>query len=217
MMHLLHRLPMGRKFLLTLLLPLLAGLILSSVLSGQIVKRLAKRGIETPFDIQALAIPDAIAGRDIYYDQLGRENVEVRDLLEEILTHPRSLEAGVREAIHRYLKLFWINSGPYNNLTARKFVLNLDRATLREAVRHVEPTLRERELGSGQVVGRCPLGTHLASQVHTDPVTGGEVGARFSPGATSGLELPHARASLRARSRPQQPRRRARARRVLPR
>ena len=26
--------------------------------------------------------------------------------------------------IQRYTKLFWINSGPYNNLTARKFVLN---------------------------------------------------------------------------------------------
>ena len=25
--------------------------------------------------------------------------------------------------IQRYTKLFWINTGPYNNLTARKFVL----------------------------------------------------------------------------------------------
>ena len=28
--------------------------------------------------------------------------------------------------IRRYTKLFWINSGPYNNVTARKFVLRLD-------------------------------------------------------------------------------------------
>ena len=28
-----------------------------------------------------------------------------------------------REAIVRYTKLFWINTGPYNNLTAQKFVL----------------------------------------------------------------------------------------------
>ena len=27
--------------------------------------------------------------------------------------------------IQRYTKLFWINNGPYNNLTARKFVLNV--------------------------------------------------------------------------------------------
>ena len=29
--------------------------------------------------------------------------------------------------IRRYTKLFWINTGPYNNLTARKFILRLTR------------------------------------------------------------------------------------------
>ena len=29
--------------------------------------------------------------------------------------------------MRRYTKLFWINSGPYNNLTARKFVLQPER------------------------------------------------------------------------------------------
>jgi dipeptidyl-peptidase-3 len=68
----------------------------------------------------------AIAGRDIYYDQRYVHNLEMRDVLESIITTP--LEAGtvdskVLEDIGRYTKLFWLNTGPYNNLTARKFVL----------------------------------------------------------------------------------------------
>ncbi len=65
----------------------------------------------------------ALAGRDIYYDQRYRHSLEMRELLEEILTHPQGVDPKVLAEIRRYTKLFWINSGPYNNLTARKFVL----------------------------------------------------------------------------------------------
>src|SRR6186997_2764207 len=65
----------------------------------------------------------ALAGRDIYYDQRYAHNLEMRDLLEEILTHADGVEAETLAEIRRYTKLFWINSGPYNNLTARKFVM----------------------------------------------------------------------------------------------
>src|SRR3954454_2549247 len=65
----------------------------------------------------------AIAGRDIYYDQRYAHNLAMREVLEEILTHPQGIEADTLTAIQRYTKLFWINTGPYNNLTARKFVL----------------------------------------------------------------------------------------------
>jgi dipeptidyl-peptidase III len=65
----------------------------------------------------------AIAGRDIYYDQRYAHNLEMRDLLEEILTHAAGIDAETFAEIERYTKLFWINSGPYNNLTARKFLL----------------------------------------------------------------------------------------------
>jgi dipeptidyl-peptidase-3 len=67
----------------------------------------------------------ALAGRDIYYDQRYRHNLGMRDILEEILTHPAGIDAATLAEITRYTKLFWINTGPYNNLTARKFVLNL--------------------------------------------------------------------------------------------
>ena len=65
----------------------------------------------------------ALAGRDIYYDQRYAHNLEMRDVLEEILTHPAGVDPQTLAEIQRYTKLFWLNTGPYNNLTARKFVL----------------------------------------------------------------------------------------------
>ncbi len=66
----------------------------------------------------------AIAGRDIYIDQKHRDALAMRGVLEAILTHPQGIDATTLGEIRRYTKLFWINNGPYNNLTARKFVLN---------------------------------------------------------------------------------------------
>src|SRR5579872_5160555 len=65
----------------------------------------------------------AIAGRDIFYDQRYSHNLEMRDVLEAIVSHGAHVDAAVLAEIQRYTKLFWINSGPYNNLTSRKFVL----------------------------------------------------------------------------------------------
>ncbi|MEZ5317330.1 MAG: hypothetical protein R2752_08030 [Vicinamibacterales bacterium] len=65
----------------------------------------------------------AIAGRDIYYDQRYAHGLEMRDVFEAVLRHPNGVDPATLEAIRHYAKLFWLNSGPYNNLTARKFVL----------------------------------------------------------------------------------------------
>ena len=65
----------------------------------------------------------ALAGRDIYYDQRYAHNLEMRNVLEEIISHPDGIDPATLAEIQRYTKLFWINTGPYNNLTARKFVL----------------------------------------------------------------------------------------------
>ena len=65
----------------------------------------------------------AIAGRDIYYDQRYAHNLAMRDVLEAIVTRDADVDVLAREEIRRYTKLFWLNTGPYNNLTARKFVL----------------------------------------------------------------------------------------------
>jgi dipeptidyl-peptidase-3 len=74
----------------------------------------------------------AIAGRDIFYDQRYAHNLEMRDVVEAIVTHVDRKDREERTAecdretltaIEHYAKLFWINTGPYNNLTARKFVV----------------------------------------------------------------------------------------------
>ena len=75
----------------------------------------------------------ALAGRDIYYDQRYRHALEMREILEEILTHATGIEAGVLAEIRRYTKLFWINSGPHNTMTSRKFVLKCAPEALRDA------------------------------------------------------------------------------------
>ena len=67
----------------------------------------------------------ALAGRDIYYDQRYEHNLEMREVLEEIITHPDGVDSETLAAIHTYTKLFWINTGPFNNLTARKFVVDM--------------------------------------------------------------------------------------------
>jgi len=65
----------------------------------------------------------ALAGRDIFYDQRYAHNLVMRDVLEAILMHSGGVDPATLSEIQRYTKLFWLNTGPYNNLTARKFVL----------------------------------------------------------------------------------------------
>jgi dipeptidyl-peptidase-3 len=77
----------------------------------------------------------AIHGRDIFYDQRYVHNLEMRDVLEGVLRHPEAVEEKTLAEIERYTKLFWLNTGPYNNLTARKFVLTCTPDAFAEAVR----------------------------------------------------------------------------------
>jgi dipeptidyl-peptidase III len=77
----------------------------------------------------------ALAGRDIYYDQRYAHGLEMREVLEEILTHPAGVDGPTLDAIATYTKLFWLNSGPYNNLTARKFVPSCELSAFRVAAR----------------------------------------------------------------------------------
>jgi dipeptidyl-peptidase III len=77
----------------------------------------------------------ALAGRDIFIDQKHRHALEMRSVLEAVITHPQGLDAATRSEIERYAKLFWVNNGPYNNLTARKFVLKTTPMALAAAVK----------------------------------------------------------------------------------
>ncbi len=77
----------------------------------------------------------AIAGRDIFYDQRYAHNLEMRDVLEAIVTHAGGVDRETLDDIERYTKLFWLNTGPYNNLTSRKFVLGCTPAAFGAAAR----------------------------------------------------------------------------------
>jgi dipeptidyl-peptidase III len=80
----------------------------------------------------------ALAGRDIYYDQRYAHNLVMRDVLEEIITHASSIDPATFSEIERYTKLFWLNTGPYNNLTARKFVMKISPEAFAAAARAAE-------------------------------------------------------------------------------
>lgn len=82
----------------------------------------------------------ALAGRDIYYDQRCAQALAVRDLLETLFRHRHRLPAAVATPIATYLKLFWINSGPYEHLTSRKFVLPLEPAAFAAALQALAST-----------------------------------------------------------------------------
>lgn len=67
----------------------------------------------------------ALAGRDIYFDQRYAHGLEMRAMLEPLVTQAARFEPGVGAAIRTYAKRFWMHSGPFNSLTARRFVLGL--------------------------------------------------------------------------------------------
>ena len=92
----------------------------------------------------------ALAGRDIFYDQRYAHSIVMRDVLEEILTHGRTVDEPTLAEVQRYTKLFWINSGPYNNLTARKFVLKCTPEAFAAAARQAEADGARFPLSAGE-------------------------------------------------------------------
>ena len=94
----------------------------------------------------------SLAGRDIFIDQKHRNALEMRAVLEAVLTHPQGVDPSTLAAVQTYTKLFWINNGPYNNLTARKFVLKAAPETFAAAVRMA--------VNAGAIVG-LPAGETL--------------------------------------------------------
>jgi hypothetical protein len=100
--------------------------LLEQIDDAAVVQLYADGFAQLPLDQKTLAwhlYQAALAGRDIYYDQRYRHALEMREILEEILTHADGIPERRCTEIRRYTKLFWINSGPHNNMTSRKFVL----------------------------------------------------------------------------------------------
>ena len=59
----------------------------------------------------------------------------MRGILEQIVANPNGVDAATLADVQRYTKLFWLNNGPYNNLTARKFVLTCTPQSFAAAVK----------------------------------------------------------------------------------
>src|SRR2546427_3417699 len=107
----------------------------------------------------------SIAGRDIFYDQRYAHNLEMRDVLEAILTRRAGVDPATLAAIERYTKLFWINTGPYNNLTARKFVLTCTPDAFAAAARAAARDGARMPLQAGESVKRCSRGCARCSSI----------------------------------------------------
>jgi dipeptidyl-peptidase III len=94
----------------------------------------------------------AIAGRDIFFDQRYVHSLEMRDVLEAIVSHSAAIDPGTFADIERYTKLFWINSGPFNNLTARKFVLTCTPEAFRAAAQAAQKAGASFPVKSGEAL-----------------------------------------------------------------
>ncbi|HTV01354.1 MAG TPA: hypothetical protein VMF13_12475 [Luteitalea sp.] len=99
----------------------------------------------------------ALAGRDIYYDQRFEYALVMRDVLEALWVGRATLPPDVAAALEQYTKLFWINSGPYDHITSRKFVLGVSPVQLLAAIHAVQ--------ASGIAV---PLGVHATADAFVD-------------------------------------------------
>lgn len=83
----------------------------------------------------------------------------MRDVLEAILRAaqpasgpPASIDAATLSEIQRYTKLFWLNSGSYNNLSARKFVLQCTPAAFLAAAQAAQKAGAEFPLKAGETL-----------------------------------------------------------------
>jgi dipeptidyl-peptidase-3 len=64
----------------------------------------------------------AIAVNPIAYDQNSYYGLELKHLLEQILTHSSGIDPAVLKKITDYTELFWANHGNHNYLTSQKFL-----------------------------------------------------------------------------------------------
>jgi dipeptidyl-peptidase-3 len=93
-----------------------------------------------------------IAGRDRAWNRDGGIVLEVRDLLEEVLTHPKGIDVPVRESIRAYLEGLWIHTGNHDRWTGRKFVPAFTPADLRGAAEAAVQGKAEIRLALGETL-----------------------------------------------------------------
>lgn len=115
----------------------------------------------------------ALAGRDIYWDQVHPHGLAVRRLMEAIYRHRDRLPAAVRHPLTTYVKLLWLNNGFYNARTRHKFVPEFGPGDLRRgAAAALAAGAKPRDLG-------VPANTALTA--HLDALEPTIFDVRFEP------------------------------------
>jgi dipeptidyl-peptidase-3 len=148
----------------------------------------------------------ALSGRDIYYDQRYEHGLVMRDAIELLFEHRASLEPAVADAIERYAKLFWINSGPYEHITSRKFVLEVTREELLAALRTATAARESRQPATASPVGNRqratgnwkadgdpntpPLGKHATPEAFVEAYARDFLDESYRPMVTSKTPAP---------------------------
>ncbi|PYV08363.1 MAG: hypothetical protein DMG07_26065, partial [Acidobacteria bacterium] len=95
----------------------------------------------------------AIAGHTLADQQNHRYALEIRNLLEEIYRHSEGMDAGLRTAVHDYLKYIWINHGPYDHDSHTKTLPNhLTPEMLAAAAEHAAGRGAKLELQAGETL-----------------------------------------------------------------
>ena len=80
----------------------------------------------------------ALAGRDIYWDQMHRDALALRALLEGIVTTPGKTDAAALKKIGDFLDLLYVDSAPYDGHTLAKHVPEFSREELAAAAKAAE-------------------------------------------------------------------------------
>jgi dipeptidyl-peptidase III len=113
----------------------------------------------------------AIAVNPITYDQNSYYGLELKHLLEQILTHPSGIDPAVLKKITDYTKLFWANHGNHNSFTSQKFL--------------PEFTPEELAAAAGQALkNRAALGTQVKLQKELEDLRRPIFDADFQPSLT---------------------------------
>lgn len=77
----------------------------------------------------------AIAGRDILWDQNGKYNLSIRQLIEDVYTnYTGDKESRQYKALEKYLKLIWFGNGIHHHYSMDKFIPEFDETFLRYEV-----------------------------------------------------------------------------------
>ncbi|TLX76530.1 dihydrofolate reductase [Labilibacter sediminis] len=79
-----------------------------------------------------------IAGRDILWDQHGKYNLYLRDVLEAIYLSNPQKEGEEWESFEVYLKKVWFSSGPHHHYSTEKFTPEFSRKSFKEWLNNLE-------------------------------------------------------------------------------